>query len=200
MAIDTIIFDFGGVLVDWDPKHVYQHLFTEPEKMHWFLENICNEDWNIEQDRGRSLEEGTNILLRQYPEHDALIRTFYGRWAEMLRGEIRGTVEILHELKRKYPVYGLTNWSDETFPIALERYDFFKVFDGIVVSGREKMIKPDKKFFQLILDRYHLKAENSVFIDDNIKNIRSASEMGFHTIRFESPEKLRERLISMKLL
>ena len=200
MKIDTIIFDFGGVLVDWDPKYVYQELFDEPEKMHWFLENICTNEWNLEQDRGRSLAEGTEILAKQFPEQDELIRAFYGRWKEMLSGEIRGTVEILHELKRKYPVYGLTNWSAETFPVALERFDFFKVFDGIVVSGTEKLVKPDKAIFQLILDRYHLKAENSLFIDDNAKNIRTAEEMGFHAIHFESPEKLKAKLTLMKIL
>ncbi|MDP4251303.1 MAG: HAD family phosphatase [Bacteroidota bacterium] len=200
MKIDTVIFDFGGVLVDWDPKYVYQQIFDVPEKMRWFLENICTDEWNLEQDRGRSLAEGTEILTRQFPEHDELIRAFYGRWKEMLKGEIRETVEILHELKKRYAVYGLTNWSAETFPVALERFDFFKVFDGIVVSGTEKLVKPDKAIFQLILDRYLLKAENSIFIDDNAKNITTANEMGFHAIHFENPEKLREKLSSMKLI
>jgi 2-haloacid dehalogenase len=200
MKIDTIIFDFGGVLVDWDPKYVYQKLFDEPEKMYWFLENICTNEWNLEQDRGRSLAEGTAILAAQFPEHDELIRAFYGRWKEMLGGEIRGTVEILLELKRKYPVYGLTNWSAETFPVALERFDFFQVFDGIVVSGTERLVKPDKAIFQLILDRYQLKAESALFIDDNIKNIRAAEEMGFQAIQFEDPEKLRARLTQINIL
>ena len=200
MKIDTIIFDFGGVLVDWDPKYVYRQLFDKPEKMHWFLENICTNEWNLEQDRGRSLAVGTEILTKQFPEHDELIGAFYGRWKEMLSGEIPGTVEILLELKREYPVYGLTNWSAETFPVALERFDFFKVFDGIVVSGTERLVKPDQAIFQLILDRYRLKAENSLFIDDNVKNIRAAEEMGFHAIHFESPEKLRAKLTLMKIL
>jgi 2-haloacid dehalogenase len=200
MKIETIIFDFGGVLVDWDPKYLYRELFEEPEKMHWFLENICTNEWNLEQDRGRSLAEGTEILTRKFPEHDVLIRAFYGRWKEMLKGEIGGTVEILSELKGKYPLYGLTNWSAETFPVALERFDFFKVFDGIVVSGTEKLVKPDRAIFQLILERYRLKAENALFIDDNIKNIRAAEEMGFPAIWFESPKKLRIRLTQMNVL
>jgi 2-haloacid dehalogenase len=168
--------------------------------MYWFLENICTNEWNLEQDRGRSLAEGTAILAAQFPEHDELIRAFYGRWKEMLGGEIRGTVEILLELKQKYPVYGLTNWSAETFPVALERFDFFQVFDGIVVSGTERLVKPDKAIFQLILDRYQLKAESALFIDDNIKNIRAAEEMGFQAIQFEAPEKLRTRLTQMNIL
>jgi 2-haloacid dehalogenase len=200
MKIDTIIFDFGGVLVDWNPKYVYRQLFEKPEDMHWFLENICTDEWNLEQDRGRPLVEGTAILVRKFPEYEALIRAFYGRWEEMLGGDIGGSVEILLELKRQYPVYGLTNWSAETFPVALERFDFFKVFDGIVVSGTEKLVKPDSAIFRLILDRYRLKAENALFIDDNIKNIRAAGEMGFHTIHFESPEKLRAELAQMKVI
>jgi 2-haloacid dehalogenase len=200
MKIDTIIFDFGGVLVDWNPKYVYRQLFKKPEDMHWFLENICTDEWNLEQDRGRPLAEGTAILVGKFPEYEALIRAFYGRWEEMLGGDIGGSVEILLELKRQYPVYGLTNWSAETFPVALERFDFFKVFDGIVVSGTEKLVKPDSAIFRLILDRYRLKAENALFIDDNIKNIRAAGEMGFHTIHFESPEKLRAELAQMKVI
>jgi 2-haloacid dehalogenase len=200
MKIDTIIFDFGGVLVDWNPKYVYRQLFEKPEDMHWFLENICTDEWNLEQDRGRPLAEGTAILVGKFPEYEALIRAFYGRWEEMLGGDIGGSVEILFELKRQYPVYGLTNWSAETFPVALERFDFFKVFDGIVVSGTEKLVKPDSAIFRLILDRYRLKAENALFIDDNIKNIRAAGEMGFHTIHFESPEKLRAQLAQMKII
>jgi 2-haloacid dehalogenase len=200
MKIDTIIFDFGGVLVDWNPKYVYRQLFKKPEDMHWFLENICTDEWNLEQDRGRPLAEGTAILVGKFPEYEALIRAFYGRWEEMLGGDIGGSVEILLELKRQYPVYGLTNWSAETFPVALERFDFFKVFDGIVVSGTEKLVKPDGAIFRLILDRYRLKAENALFIDDNIKNIRAAREMGFNTIHFESPEKLRAELAQMKII
>jgi 2-haloacid dehalogenase len=200
MKIDTIIFDFGGVLVDWNPKYVYRQLFKKPEDMHWFLENICTDEWNLEQDRGRPLAEGTAILVGKFPEYEALIRAFYGRWEEMLGGDIGGSVEILFELKRQYPLYGLTNWSAETFPVALERFDFFKVFDGIVVSGTEKLVKPDSAIFRLILDRYQLKAETALFIDDNIKNIRAAGEMGFHTIHFESPEKLRAELAQMKII
>jgi 2-haloacid dehalogenase len=168
--------------------------------MHWFLENICTDEWNLEQDRGRPLAEGTAILVGKFPEYEALIRAFYGRWEEMLGGDIGGSVEILFELKRQYPLYGLTNWSAETFPVALERFDFFKVFDGIVVSGTEKLVKPDSAIFRLILDRYQLKAETALFIDDNIKNIRAAGEMGFHTIHFESPEKLRAKLAHMKII
>ena len=192
--IDTIIFDFGGVLIDWNPRHVYKTIFDDEKKMEWFLKNICNDEWNVEQDRGRSLKEGTEILKQEFPEHAALIEAYYGRWKEMLKGEIAETVEILHELKKKFKIYGLTNWSSETFPVALERFDFLKLFDGIVVSGDENLIKPDKEIFHLLLKRYNLRAENCVFIDDNIKNIESATGIGFNTIHFTSAEDLKHKL------
>jgi 2-haloacid dehalogenase len=154
----------------------------------------------LEQDRGRSLKEATEFLIEKFPEHKNLIEAYYGNWEQMLKGEIAETVEVLHELKKKFKLYGLTNWSAETFPVALERFKFFQLFDGIVVSGHEKFIKPGKEIFELLLNRYNLKAINSVFIDDNIKNVQTAATIGFHAIHFTSAENLREKLISMKLL
>ena len=199
MTINTIIFDFGGVLIDWNPRYLYRDLFDDPDKMEWFLENICTGEWNLEQDRGRPLSVGTALLKERFPEHEEFINSFYGKWEDMLKGEIRETVEILYDLKKKYKVYGLTNWSAETFPIALKRFSFLKELDGIVVSGEEEMIKPDKKIFKLLLDRYYLKAENSLFIDDNLDNIKAAAEMGFQTIHFESAEKLKVQLAKMEI-
>lgn len=198
--IDTIVFDFGGVLIDWNPRHLYKTLIDDEEKMEWFLKHICTDEWNLEQDKGRSLQSGTEILTKKFPEHKNLIEAFYGNWKQMLKGEIAETVEILHELKKKFKVYGLTNWSAETFPVALERFDFLKLFDGIVVSGDEKLIKPEKEIFHLLLKRYNLRAENCVFIDDNIKNVQSAADIGFHVIHFTSSQNLRTTLILMKLL
>lgn len=201
MAIDTIVFDFGGVLVDWNPRYVYRQIFDgDEEKMEWFLANICTDDWNVQQDKGRTLAEGTAFLKQQHPEHADLIDNYYGRWTEMLREEITGTVEILHELKKKYKMYGLTNWSAETFPVALQRFDFFKVFDGILVSGEEKLIKPDAAIFELLIKRYDLTPEASLFIDDNKKNIAAADALGFKTIHFTTPEALREKLVALKVL
>lgn len=198
--INTIIFDFGGVLVDWNPRYVFRDHFKDDEKMEWFLENICTDDWNIQQDGGRSLEEATNLLLGQYPEHTSEIEMYYGKWETMLKDLIPGTVEILYELKGKYPLYGLTNWSAETFPIALKRFEFFQAFDGILVSGEEKLIKPDRKIFELMMDKFSLKRENCLFIDDNLKNVEASREFGIETIHFISPEDLREKLVEMKLL
>lgn len=198
--INTIIFDFGGVLVDWNPRYVYRDHFKDDEKMEWFLENICTDDWNIQQDGGRSLAEATNLLLKQYPEHQSEIEMYYGKWETMLKDLIPGTVEILYELKGKYPLYGLTNWSAETFPIALKRFDFFQAFDGILVSGEEKLIKPDRKIFELMMEKFSLKPENCIFIDDNLKNVEASREFGIETIHFQNPEDLREKLVEMKLL
>jgi 2-haloacid dehalogenase len=199
-AIDTIVFDFGGVLVDWNPRHLYKTLLDDEKEMEWFLSNICTDEWNLEQDRGRSLMSATEMLKERFPEHRTLIEAYYGRWEEMLKGEISETVEILHKLKEKFKIYGLTNWSAETFPVALKRFDFFQLFDGIVVSGDEKLIKPDKEIFYLLLKRYNLRATNCVFIDDNIKNIESAANIGFHTIHFKSAEDLKQKLSAMNII
>lgn len=198
--IDTVIFDFGGVLVDWNPRYVYRDHFKDDEKMEWFLGNICTDEWNIEQDRGRNLQEATSLLLDQYPEYRNEIEMYYGKWEIMLKDMIPGTVEILYELKDKFKLYGLTNWSAETFPIALKRFDFFQVFDGILVSGEEKLIKPDKKIFELMMDRFSLKPENCIFIDDNLKNVETSRKFGIETIHFITPEDLRGKLVEMKLL
>lgn len=200
--INTIIFDLGAVLIDWNPRHLYRKLFTDEQAIEDFLTNITTSDWNEEQDAGRSLQEGTNLLIQQYPQHEDNIRAFYGRWDEMLGDAIEGTVELLKQLKQsgKYKVYALTNWSAETFPIAVERYHFLNWFDGIVVSGTEKMRKPAPAFYQLLLDRYQVKAKNALFIDDNLRNILAAEKMGIKSILFTSPQQLKRELSIIKVL
>lgn len=198
--IDTIIFDFGGVLVDWNPRYVYRDYFRDDEKMEWFLENICTDDWNIEQDRGRSLAEATELLVALHPDWEKEIRMYYDEWETMLKDAIHETVETLLELKKKYKVYGLTNWSAQTFPIALDRFEFFQVFDGILVSGKEKLIKPDEKIFERMMEKFHLKPEDCLFIDDNIKNVETSRAFGIQTIHFLNPEDLRETLVEMEIL
>lgn len=200
--IDTIIFDLGAVLVDWNPHYLYRTLFDNEQEMKSFLADICTSDWNEEQDAGRSLQEGTEILVRQHPEHEANIRAFYSRWDEMLGDPFWDTVEIFRELKERdqYKIYALTNWSAETFPIAQERYDFLSWFDGIVVSGVEKMRKPAPEFYRLLLDRYGAKAENTLFIDDNYRNILAAEKIGIQSVHFTSAELLREKLEEFGML
>ncbi|WP_284459706.1 HAD family phosphatase [Chryseobacterium sp.] len=184
MKIKNIIFDFGGVLMDWNPRYFFKDYFKDDEKMEYFLENIAQDEWNIEQDRGRSLSEGTEIQVKKFPEWEKEIRAFYDNWTVMLKSDIPQNVEILRKLKNTdYQLFGLTNWSEETFPYALENYDFFQIFEGkIVVSGTEKLIKPDPKIWYVLLERYNIHAEESVFIDDNSKNIEMAKTLGFMTI------------------
>nr|WP_067053410.1 HAD family phosphatase [Mucilaginibacter sp. L294] len=200
--INTIIFDLGAVLVDWNPHYLYRNLFTDEQEMKDFLANITTPDWNEEQDAGRSLQEATDLLVQQHPHHEANIRAFYGRWDEMLGDAIEGTVEIFKQLKNsgKYKIYALTNWSAETFPVALNRYDFLNWFDGIVVSGTEKMRKPNPAFYQLLLDRYHAKASEALFIDDNLRNVLAAQKLGINSIHFSSAEQLKAELESKSII
>ncbi|QTE35684.1 HAD family hydrolase [Mucilaginibacter sp. P25] len=200
--INTIIFDLGAVLIDWNPHYMYRTLFADEQEMIDFLANICTSDWNEEQDAGRSLQEGTDLLVAQFPEHEANIRAFYSRWIEMLGDPFHDTVEIFKQLKEsgKYKIYALTNWSAETFPMAQERFDFLGWFDGIVVSGAEKMRKPTPAFYQTLLDRYHVNADEALFIDDNYRNILAAEKMGIECIHFTSAEALEIKLKELEVL
>ncbi|MEN0057061.1 MAG: HAD family phosphatase [Mucilaginibacter sp.] len=200
--INTIIFDLGAVLIDWNPHYMYRTLFADEQEMKNFLAEVCTSDWNEEQDAGRSLQEGTDLLVAQFPQHEANIRAFYGRWSEMLGEPFYGTVAIFKQLKAsgKYKIYALTNWSAETFPVALERYDFLSWFDGIVVSGTEKMRKPAPEFYQILLDRYAVNAGEALFIDDNYRNIVAAEKVGIKSIHFTSAEQLEAELKDLEVL
>ncbi|MDO3644296.1 HAD family phosphatase [Mucilaginibacter sp. L3T2-6] len=199
--INTIIFDLGAVLIDWNPHYLYRTLFSDEEEMKNFLATVCTPDWNEEQDAGRPLAEGTELLVKQFPEHEANIRAFYGRWDEMLGEAFHDTVEVFKELKEggKHKIYALTNWSAETFPVALDRFEFLHWFDGVVVSGAEKMRKPAPEFYQLLLDRYQVKADEALFIDDNYRNILAAEKLGIHCVHFIGAEALRERLAQFEI-
>ena len=194
--IDTIIFDLGGVLIDWNPRYLYRKLFKSEEEVTWFLENICTSEWNDQQDAGRSFEEATRELIARHPEYEEPIAAWYSRWKETISGPIPGTVDILREIRDsgQFRLYALTNWSAETFPWALENFDFLHWFEGIVVSGVEKCRKPLPEFFQILFDRYNVRPERSLFIDDNIANIKGANALGLNAITFKSPEQLRGEL------
>ena len=202
-SIDTIIFDLGGVLVDWNPNYVFdENYFDSPEKRAHFFASICTPDWNEEQDAGRSIVEATQELVKQHPEWEQPIRDYYGRWTEMLKAPIPGTVELLRRLKEsgRYKIYALTNWQASLFDIALVRYNFLHWFDGRVVSGEEKMRKPFPEFYQRLLDRYQVHPSQAIFIDDNLRNVKGAEALGIQSIHFHSPEQLEKELKDLDIL
>jgi 2-haloacid dehalogenase len=200
--ITTVIFDLGGVLINWEPRYVYKNVFDSQEKLDWFFENVCTLDWNEQQDAGYPIAKAVEEKVAEFPEWEKEIRIYYDRWTEMLRGPIDGTVEIFRQLKINTDLkfYALTNWSAELFPIALERYDFLHWFDGRVVSGEEMTRKPFADIYLKLLDRYNVDAAEAIFIDDNFRNIKAAEELGIPSIHFQSPEQLRESLIRQQLL
>jgi 2-haloacid dehalogenase len=200
--IKNVIFDLGGVLVDWNPEYMYKKLIPDEQKRKFFLEEVCSLDWNEQQDGGRTIKEGTKILIQQYPEYTEWIEAYYSRWEEMLKGPIQGTVDIFRSIreKKQYGIYALTNWSAETFPRALEIFDFFHWFDGRVVSGEEKTRKPFREIYDIVLNRYGLVPQQTLFIDDNSRNIQAAQKLGLVCIQFTNPETLSEELTQMGVL
>lgn len=195
--IRNIVFDLGGVLVNWDPIHLYRKIFKDETSAVEFLGKVCTYEWNLEQDRGRTLKEATDIKIKEFPEYKKEIQAYYDRWPEMFYGTIDQNVQVMKDyLKSKnHRVYALTNWSRETFPIALELFPFFGDFDGVVVSGEVGVIKPDPKIYQLLLKKFGLKPEESVFIDDRKENVDAAIQLRFHGIHYHHPSvSLREEL------
>lgn len=194
--INTIIFDLGNVLIDWNPRYLYRKIFKTEEEITWFLDNICTSEWNDQQDAGRSFEEATQELLEKFPQYEIPIRAWYDRWKETISGPIHETVEILKHFKEKsnHRLYALTNWSGQTFPWAYSTFEFLHLFDGIVVSGDEKTRKPFPEFYKILFDRYGVEPSQALFIDDNIKNIEGAKTVGLNTIHFQSPAQLKAEL------
>ncbi len=200
--IDTVIFDLGGVLIDWNPRYLYRKIFKEEDEITWFLENICTSEWNDHQDAGRTFAEATQELLARHPDWEAPIRAWYDRWEETLSGPIQDTVEILKHFKesKTHKLYALTNWSAESFPIAQRKFEFLDWFDGIVVSGEEKTRKPFPDFYKILFNRYSITPSRALFIDDNIKNVEGGREVGLNVIHFQSPLQLRNELVSVGLI
>jgi len=193
-VIRNIVFDFGGVLVDWNPEYLFKDVFSDRSELDYFLENICTPDWNEEQDAGRSLSEAIRTLQERHPKYQDEIRLYYDEWTTMLGGPIEQNVALLVPLKMKYRLFGLTNWSAETFPIAYDLYPLFQEFEGIVISGVERLAKPDERIYQLLLQRYDLVADESLFIDDNVRNVRAAIALGFHTLHLQHDMCLKDEL------
>lgn len=198
-AITTVVFDLGGVLIDWNPRYLYRRLFVDDEAgMERFLAEVCHTGWNERQDAGRTWAEAVAEAVARHPAHEFHIRAYHERWSEMLAGPVHGTVAILEEL-RDTPIrlLALTNWSAETFPIAQQRYGFLQHFEGILVSGHERLAKPDPAIYQLLIQRYRLDAAATLFIDDSLRNVQAAIGVGLQGIQFSSPDRLRADLISL---
>lgn len=203
MEINTIIWDLGGVLIDWNPNYVFdEHYFESAQKRDYFFQHVCTHDWNEEQDAGRSIVEATQLLVTRFPDWEKPIRDYYGRWTDMLNGPVQDTVDLFRELidMNRYKHYALTNWQANLFDIALVRYNFLHWFDGRVVSGEEKTRKPFPDFYQRLLDRYAVEPGEALFIDDNLRNVRAAEGLGITSIHFQSPAQLRASLKERNIL
>ena len=190
----NIIFDFGNVLVQWHPELIYKEHFGDEAKAWWFLRHVADNEWRGRIDAGESTDVCIRELKARYPEYAEAVELYQSRWKEMLTDEVPGMRELLTEVLKKYEVFGLTNWSMETFPEARERFGILQMIDRYVVSAEEHLIKPDPRLFQVLLDRYQLKAEDCIFIDDNPNNVAAACRMGMHGIHFIGADDLRQKL------
>ena len=199
---DIVVFDLGGVLIDWDPRHLYRKLFAGDEAaMEHFLATVCSHEWNRNQDAGRTFAEGARLLKTEHPDKAGLIDAYCARFDEMMPGPIAGSVEILAELKALgTPLYGLTNFSAETYRPTLERFEFLRWFRGVLVSGEEGIIKPDPRIFELLLERFAIDPKRAVYIDDVAVNVDAACPFGIHAIHFSTPSTLRAELTELGLL
>lgn len=197
-----VIFDLGGVLIDWDPRYFYRKLFNGDEAgMERFLATVCNPAWNSQQDAGRPFTEACAVLKAQYPDQAELIDAWLPGYPDMLAGTIPGSVEILGELRdRGVPVYAITNWSSETFPFALERFDFLQWFRGILVSGDVKLLKPDPRIFKILFERFKIDPARAVYVDDVQRNVEGARALGMHALLFTDSGALRGELVEIGLL
>ena len=201
----AIVFDFGGVLVDWDPHYLYDDLFGgDAAAADRFLRDIGFVAWNLEQDRGRTFKEAVAVLSAQFPQYADLISAYDRRYPEAIRGPIAGTVEILRALRAcqsaRYRLYGLSNWSTEKFNLVRPQYEFFNWFDEIVISAAVRLVKPDPAIFRLFLRHVGCRAEECVYIDDSAANVAAAAQLGFCAVHFTSPAQLREDLDRLRVL
>jgi 2-haloacid dehalogenase len=201
VAVKAAVFDLGGVLIDWDPRHLYRKLLADEAAVEEFLATVCTPEWNAELDRGRPFAEGVAELVERHPAQAAAITAYHERWPEMLAGEVPGAVAVLADLRAAgVPLYALTNWSAETFAITRGRFAFLEWFDGVVVSGQERVIKPDPRIFRLLADRFGLDPETTFYVDDSEANVAAARALGFDAVRFTGPERLRRDLEARRLL
>jgi 2-haloacid dehalogenase len=205
MAIKAVVFDFGGVLIDWSPEYLYRELIPDETERRWFLTHVCSMDWVIRQDGGQPIVEATDELVAKFPDHEPLIRAFYERWHEMVGGLLEEGVAIMEKLEAAHvPLFGLTNWSAETFPYAWEHYPVLRRFRDIIVSGRVKLVKPDPAIFAAMRERIELQLPGIepaelVFIDDNVKNAQAATALGWHGVHHTSAAQTEAKLRELGL-
>ena len=196
----AVVFDLGAVLIDWDPRHLYRSLIDDEEAMEAFLRDVASPEWNARQDASRSWDEAIASLVREHPAQRDLIVAYRERWVEMLGGAIEPVVEILAELRAAgVPLFALSNWAADTFPYALERYPFLQWFDGLVISGRIGIAKPDPRAFTHLLETHGLTAGETVFIDDSERNVEAARRLGFLAVRYTDADRLRIDLRALGL-
>lgn len=199
--ITAVIFDFGGVLIEWDPRNLYRRYFDDSEAMEQFLEEIDFMGWNAHQDKGRSFAEGAAELVAKFPQHETLIRAYQYHWEESIGEPITGVIEIMKRVKQAgWPLYGLSNWSLETFPITRRKHAFFDLLDDYLLSGQVNLVKPDPAIFQRMLEKIGRKPEECVFIDDNPANVAASRALGIMTIHYQSPGQLETELQQLGIL
>jgi 2-haloacid dehalogenase len=198
----ALIFDFGGVLVDWDPHYLYRPFFNgDDAAIDRFMQEIGFHAWNVQQDGGRSFDDGVAALSAQFPQHAPLIRAYHEHYADSIVGPIAGTVDILRACQAAgYPLYGLSNWAQEKFDLVRPQYEFFDCFDDILISSTVNLVKPDPRIFEIFLARIERRAEECVYIDDSAVNAAAADRLGFVTIHFESPAQLATELDRLGVL
>lgn len=199
--LKNIVFDLGGVLIDWNPRYLFTEVFKNNDELDYFLSEVCSGAWNEEQDGGRSLREGTELLVEKFPDYEREIRLYYDEWEKMLGGAITENVEILTRIieNNQHGVYALTNWSAETFPIARRQFPFLELFEDILVSGVEKLRKPQPQFYTLMLSRFNLRPEETLFIDDNERNIAAAEALNITGIHLPPGTSLASELMKFEI-
>ena len=197
----TVVFDLGGVLVDWDPRYLFRQLLPDDAAVEAFLADVCSPEWNAAQDAGRSWAEAVREASERFPEHAELVAAYDERWWETIGGQIDGTVEVLDELRRRgVGLFAITNWSAEKFDLTFPRFDWLAWFDGIVVSGYERIVKPDPRIFQLLVDRHGVDPRAAVYVDDVPANVEAARAIGMTGLVFTTPEQLRADLGELSLV
>ena len=191
----NVVFDLGMVLIDWDPRHLYRKVFKSDSDMEWFLTHVCHPEWNLEQDRGRSFDDAVIEATARHPKHATEIALYRDRWMEMIPGAIMGSVDILEALHNQgTPLFAITNWNGDTFRATRSRFPFLELFKDIVVSGDERLLKPEPEIFHLLAKRNTLSLSDSIFIDDSLKNVKGAEAVGMQGHHFTNPAHLRKDL------